>query len=654
MRLEALPPPTQGEVARLLRVVRHRALRLLEKEGPCQRQAPRMAQIEYALSRSAGVIGGEMKHQEQVEKILLHHLEDKNGKIILLSGPWGCGKTFLWRTKISPPLEAEKPITLSLFGIESLSALKVALMNASLFRRASLLGDKEYKAAAKNFSKLLGAGVRKGIDLFIGSEFLATHLDPVQLIEENLVICLDDLERTSSSLSLKEIFGFATLLAETKSARILLITNDSALADAGEETAIVLRQYKERVVHHQITLEADIETTYSLFISQWGPSTPIHSLLQRERAGITSAFSQSEWSNLRTLSRVISSVAELARVLGPENVKTEHALLVTALRIESDRGSLQVREFYNFNAFSTFGFARKKESPLNASRLEFIQRNYGKANLSKYSFSPSIYFFITNGYFLDNEARAELLPPSQQLSEAEQILSDLKAGRWFFLGDTELEDLASRIESVVTSTELLTGFQLFSLWIYLSLTLRRIDKAPSKEIKNMFSQRVLSAAARLDRSFDHMAKMYFTETQDIWKDIASEYDLELARQENAKRLKELEDIIGRTDVDAFSQIVVKNTAMLNLALSNPSFHQILYSWRKDRRFHFQALSLIAGELEAYNVSIIPGIDKLRTDFAHSIQELLSGGALDISDRKRLEQLQEKTRVWAQESRTQQE
>jgi hypothetical protein len=41
VRLEALPPPTQAEVERLLKVVRHRMLRLLKKEGPCPRKGPK-------------------------------------------------------------------------------------------------------------------------------------------------------------------------------------------------------------------------------------------------------------------------------------------------------------------------------------------------------------------------------------------------------------------------------------------------------------------------------------------------------------------------------------------------------------------------------------------------------------------------------------
>jgi hypothetical protein len=47
MRFEALPPPTQGEVEKLLRVVRHRVLRLVEKRGTLPAQGPEDAQQVY-------------------------------------------------------------------------------------------------------------------------------------------------------------------------------------------------------------------------------------------------------------------------------------------------------------------------------------------------------------------------------------------------------------------------------------------------------------------------------------------------------------------------------------------------------------------------------------------------------------------------------
>jgi hypothetical protein len=47
VRFEPLPPPTQAEVERLLRVVRHRVLRLLEKRGALPAQGPEDALQTY-------------------------------------------------------------------------------------------------------------------------------------------------------------------------------------------------------------------------------------------------------------------------------------------------------------------------------------------------------------------------------------------------------------------------------------------------------------------------------------------------------------------------------------------------------------------------------------------------------------------------------
>ncbi|MFL5347374.1 MAG: transposase [Hyalangium sp.] len=47
VRFGPLPPPTQGEVERLLRGVRHRVLRLLEKRGALPAQGPEDALQAY-------------------------------------------------------------------------------------------------------------------------------------------------------------------------------------------------------------------------------------------------------------------------------------------------------------------------------------------------------------------------------------------------------------------------------------------------------------------------------------------------------------------------------------------------------------------------------------------------------------------------------
>ncbi|WP_426746139.1 ATP-binding protein [Myxococcus faecalis] len=588
-----------------------------------------------------------MKNQDQVEQILQHHLLDKAGKTILLSGPWGCGKTFLWSTRVAPKLETERPITLSLFGIDSLAALKVALMNASLIRRAASLNAKEYQAALKkDFGKLLGAGIRKGVDLFLGTTFLSSHLDPVHLVEDGLIICLDDLERAPSSLSLKEIFGFTALLTETKKARVLLITNETALAENDKESDTVLRQYKERVAQYQITLEADIDTTYTLFAKHWESNPQIHALLIRDQFGIMEIFNQSKWTNLRTLSKIMTGISELARVIGAANIKTEHTLLLATLRIESDSGSLQAGDFYDFNKLTAFGLSEESRTQLNDSRIAFIERYYGKISKAKYSFNLATYNFIRNGYFTEKQTREELLPLTRQLSATEQILHDSRNGISLFWGDTELAEFSTRIEAALTSPEPKNSIQLFSLYIHLAQTLRRIDQAPSDQTKELFKRKAIAQARLLDASFDRSARMYYSDSHDIWQELAREYDETLAQVSDEKQRQAIEDIIESGDENAFAHAIVRAPSALTMVLKSPTIHQIINSWRKNRSFQHFSLSLIASELADYDEHIIKDINKLRSEFADAFEDLIENEALGISDRKRLEQIRNKTKAWA--------
>jgi ABC-type iron transport system FetAB ATPase subunit len=69
-----------------------------------------------------------MKNRELICSTLIDHLTSSTvnrGTVSILSGPWGCGKTYLWNKDILPQLSGKAIITLSLFGLESMTALKI-------------------------------------------------------------------------------------------------------------------------------------------------------------------------------------------------------------------------------------------------------------------------------------------------------------------------------------------------------------------------------------------------------------------------------------------------------------------------------------------------------------------------------------------------
>ncbi|MDC0713763.1 transposase [Stigmatella sp. ncwal1] len=74
VRFEALPPPTQGEVEQLLRVVRHRVLRLLEKRGANDRQGLDLLTRAMPLEQKKHVLALQGVH-EMLEKTLVRAIQ---------------------------------------------------------------------------------------------------------------------------------------------------------------------------------------------------------------------------------------------------------------------------------------------------------------------------------------------------------------------------------------------------------------------------------------------------------------------------------------------------------------------------------------------------------------------------------------------------
>ncbi|MBF0231062.1 MAG: hypothetical protein HQK63_15950 [Desulfamplus sp.] len=151
-----------------------------------------------------------MRDKESIVRALFKRLNDQSMKkrsVAILSGPWGCGKTYLWFTELMPALDESKIIYFSLFGLESISTLKEQLMNKSLLLKIKKLRTTEnlskievIKETIKNLftdseRKALLKIALKGTDLAIGTNILPWSYDPLELIDDNLIICLDDVER---------------------------------------------------------------------------------------------------------------------------------------------------------------------------------------------------------------------------------------------------------------------------------------------------------------------------------------------------------------------------------------------------------------------------------------------------------------------------
>jgi hypothetical protein len=583
-----------------------------------------------------------MRDPQAIAHILAQHLSEPAGKAILLSGPWGCGKTYLWRQTVAPRLDAERPITVSLFGMESTATLKSAILGEALLRKMSFLKDEDLKTE-KKWQGIIFAGLRKGLESLIRTD-LASRVDPLDLLGTGLVICLDDVERTSRALPLEEILGIVTRLSETKQARILLIMNEQQLErDEGRERdRQVMQLYRERVLSAHVSVTADVPSTFDLLVQRYDSDGTLSKLLHQQRDAILRMFDRSGMVNLRTLGRALRDIAMVHQAVAPNEVRPEHALFLTALRAEADSGCLRDASFYTFEEMALlFG----QGDPATRERLRFYKRYFGEARLDAYSFRRTLYDFIVSGYFDRESLREDLFPKAEPDNRAKSLLAEAQSRAFAFYTDAAYDDFARRVEDLLASTEKVVTAEVVGLLCYATLGSERANTDLPTGLDAAVKRRLSDNAEAGDETFSDTSRLVYSEMARIWKPYFSTYSATLNTRAEKTARDTMMKIISEGDIQAWATTIYQRADNMRLAVSDDLLAALGRSILADRAFHYEAFGIVIEELGKWNTQIVPELADLRTRVATALETQSRDPALDNSDRVRLAALMENCARW---------
>lgn len=156
------------------------------------------------------------------------------GYALLLSGPWGAGKSFFW-TRYANDLEGLHPITISAAGLQTSTDLEDALFAASIQPLAnSVLGE-------------AGAVIGKAL-------LRVVKVDPkdiklkADIAPSKSVVCIDDVERFAGDFP--TLFGFIVNLLDASGVHCILIADEERAVATLDGYSI----YKERIVGKTIVV----------------------------------------------------------------------------------------------------------------------------------------------------------------------------------------------------------------------------------------------------------------------------------------------------------------------------------------------------------------------------------------------------------------
>lgn len=201
---------------------------------------------------------------QQSKAQLSHLLQNKDNKVLALSGKWGTGKTHLLREvrDASTDQAVKKALYISLFGLSNMNQVKLKIVQDALPN-----AQKEPAMWRK-----VTDGVRATKKVLISIHGAFSALDELALLAapsilKGKVIVLDDIERKHSSLSIDEILGFIDEFTQLHGARFVLVLNTDQLDN--RDVWDVLR---EKVVDQEIRLETSPAEAFSIAIGL----TPSH------------------------------------------------------------------------------------------------------------------------------------------------------------------------------------------------------------------------------------------------------------------------------------------------------------------------------------------------------------------------------------------
>ena len=196
--------------------------------------------------------------EERLKGILEHNIKnEKIGTAIAITGPWGVGKTFFWKSFLDKQLSNERIYTddnvfnrkyayVSLFGLESLSDLKTQIYSNIESFHSSIEIPKWIKGLPSIFkdSRVTQLGISAPVKLIDNLMFNRVS---------DAIICFDDFERMSNKLDIKDVMGLANYLKLEKNCQIILILDeDKAEGDNKKKYA----DYKEKLVDETIVINS--------------------------------------------------------------------------------------------------------------------------------------------------------------------------------------------------------------------------------------------------------------------------------------------------------------------------------------------------------------------------------------------------------------
>jgi hypothetical protein len=226
-----------------------------------------------------------------------------SGKITMISGKWGSGKTHFWENRIRKKID--KNIYISLFGKKTIQDIENEILTKSFILKNNVKVDKNYLnyissfcSITKNITNLI---IPKSGDTIDKIKETITDKLSNNFINSDTIICFDDFERKSKNIDLNELFGFINQLTINTQCKTIIILNSEVFQDKDKKTFI---EVKEKTISKYLHFEPTVTELFEILFSKE------YSILEKHKKDILYMFIQTNIINARIILQVLTNLKE--------------------------------------------------------------------------------------------------------------------------------------------------------------------------------------------------------------------------------------------------------------------------------------------------------------------------------------------------------
>lgn len=441
---------------------------------------------------------------ENIAKFLDDYMKNADPQYaVMLTGRWGCGKTFFvnrWMEGLKEAGEDReeviylRPIYVSVYGMSSLAEVKTEIdrkVNPFYYSKTA----KVLKTAAKYASKIVfktDLTVDEDRDIKASA---SGSLDIMSLFESDSeevkgtrFIVFDDIERTFIPMNI--LLGFINFFVERCKFHVLIIGDESKLEGENQKT---YSDFKEKTVGRQFEIVPDVDVALDSYIQNYG----LDKFIRKEREYIIRCFRATTYNNLRLLRQCLYDFNEVLMEFSEKKVRENkvifHCLLSSFIAVYAEYNNVENHDTIAKwdRAFLEYNASLQKDENNVCCKIEKKYKEISEGNIypaTFYTFVNDIVSFLSKGCSI--KGTIEALFPTKRINHTIQS----KFNGFIYLSDDEFNKRYDEVEKDLIDGKIQDGNQLGVAIGYLGyfdvIQVHRLRTETLSSIKDLLSVRL--------------------------------------------------------------------------------------------------------------------------------------------------------------------